>query len=221
MIQPRPWLLVAFDGDAKYILGPVDIEGTHLKNASAGMDTTATGQPTGQYAVSLELDSEGTKQFAEASQRLYEFADTDATRNRFAVVLDGTVIVAPSMNVPISDGRASITGNFTASEAQELANQLQFGSLPLNFEVQSEQQISATLGVDHLQKGIWAGLVGLLLVVGYMAWQVPWSGAAFCWVTRRCRRPHLSNHHDIVVDHGLSPLTSRCCGLDYCSRHHC
>ena len=159
------------DGDAKYILGPVDIEGTHLKNASAGMDTTATGQPTGQYAVSLELDSEGTKQFAEASQRLYEFADTDATRNRFAVVLDGTVIVAPSMNVPISDGRASITGNFTASEAQELANQLQFGSLPLNFEVQSEQQISATLGVDHLQKGIWAGLVGLLLVVGYMAWQ--------------------------------------------------
>ena len=159
------------DGDAKYILGPVDIEGTHLKNASAGMDTTATGQPTGQYAVSLELDSEGTKQFAEASQRLYEFADTDATRNRFAVVLDGTVIVAPSMNVPISDGRASITGNFTASQAQELANQLQFGSLPLNFEVQSEQQISATLGVDHLQKGIWAGLVGLLLVVGYMAWQ--------------------------------------------------
>ena len=159
------------DGDAKYILGPVDIEGTHLRSAVAGMDTTSTGQPTGQYAVSLELDSEGTKQFTEASQRLYDFAQTDATRNRFAVVLDGTVIVAPSMNVPITDGRASITGNFTASQAQELANQLQFGSLPLNFEVQSEQQISATLGVDHLQKGIWAGLVGLLLVVGYMTWQ--------------------------------------------------
>ncbi len=159
------------DGDAKYILGPVDIEGTHLKNASAGMDFTATGQPTGNYAVSLELDSEGTKAFSEASQRLYDFASTDATRNRFAVVLDGNVIVAPSMNVPISDGRANITGNFTAKEAQELANQLQFGSLPLNFEVQSEQQISATLGVDHLQKGLWAGLIGLILVVGYMAWQ--------------------------------------------------
>lgn len=159
------------DGDAKYILGPVDIEGTHLKNAGAGMDRTSTGQPTGKYAVSLELDGEGTTLFTEASQRLYNFAETDPTRNRFAVVLDGNVITAPSMNVPITDGRASITGNFTAKEAQELANQLQFGSLPLNFEVQSEQQISATLGVDHLQKGLWAGVIGLLLVVGYMAWQ--------------------------------------------------
>lgn len=159
------------DGDAKYILGPVDIEGTHLKSATAGMDRNSAGQATGKYAVSLELDGEGTTLFKDASQRLYDFAATDATRNRFAVVLDGNVIVAPSMNVPISDGRASITGNFTAREAQELANQLQFGSLPLNFEVQSEQQISATLGVDHLQKGLWAGVIGLLLVVAYMAWQ--------------------------------------------------
>lgn len=159
------------DGDAKYILGPVDVEGTNLKSATAGMATNSAGQSTGGYAVSLELDSEGTKAFSEASTRLYEFASTDTTRNRFAVVLDGNVIVAPSMNVPIADGRAQITGNFTASEAQELANQLQFGSLPLNFEVQSEQQISATLGTDHLEKGLWAGLVGLLLVVAYMAWQ--------------------------------------------------
>lgn len=159
------------DGDAKYILGPVDVEGTNLKSATAGMATNSAGQSTGGYAVSLELDSEGTKAFSDASTRLYEFAATDATRNRFAVVLDGNVIVAPSMNVPIADGRAQITGNFTAAQAQELANQLQFGSLPLNFEVQSEQQISATLGTDHLEKGLWAGLVGLLLVVAYMAWQ--------------------------------------------------
>lgn len=159
------------EGDAKYILGPVDVEGTNLKSATAGMATNSAGQSTGGYAVSLELDSEGTKAFSEASTRLYEFAATDATRNRFAVVLDGNVIVAPSMNVPIADGRAQITGNFTATQAQELANQLQFGSLPLNFEVQSEQQISATLGTDHLEKGLWAGLIGLLLVVGYMAWQ--------------------------------------------------
>ena len=159
------------DGDAKYILGPVDIDGTHLKSATAGMDYTPAGQPTGNYAVSLELDSEGTKAFTESSQRLYDFGETDPTRNRFAVVLDGNVIIAPSMNAPITDGRAQVTGNFTAKDAQELANQLQFGSLPLNFEVQSEQQISATLGVDHLEKGLWAGLVGLLLVVAYMAWQ--------------------------------------------------
>lgn len=159
------------DGTEKYILGPVDVEGTNLKSASAGMATNSAGQPSGGYAVSLELDSEGTEAFAEASNRLYGFQETDTTRNRFAVVLDGNVIVAPSMNVPITDGKAQITGNFTAAEAQNLANQLQFGSLPLNFEVQSEQQISATLGTDHLEKGLWAGLIGLILVVIYMAWQ--------------------------------------------------
>ncbi len=159
------------DGDAKYILGPVDVEGTNLKSAVAGMASSPTGQPTGQYSVSLELDKEGTKAFADSSQRLYDFMQTDATRNRFAIVLDGNVIMAPSMNAPILTGQAEITGDFSPAEAQALANQLQFGSLPLNFEVQSEQQISATLGSDHLEKGLWAGLIGLILVVLYMVWQ--------------------------------------------------
>lgn len=167
----EPLVACNVDGAEKYLLGPVDVEGTHLKRASAAMGQSPTGQPTGQYVVALELDAEGASQFAEASQRLYDLADTDVMRNRFAVVLDGNVIVAPSMNVPIADGRAEISGSFTATEAQTLANQLQFGSLPLNFEVQSEQQISATLGSNHLEKGLWAGLVGLLLVVLYMAWQ--------------------------------------------------
>lgn len=166
-----PLVTCGVEGDSKYLLGPVDVEGTHLKSATAGVETNAAGQSTGQYAVSLELDSEGTTLFAESSQRLYDMVDTDPVRNRFAVVLDGNVIMAPSMNAPIMDGRASITGNFTAAEAQQLANQLQFGSLPLNFEVQSEQQISATLGSDHLEKGLWAGLIGLILVIAYMAWQ--------------------------------------------------
>ena len=167
----KPLVACDIEGTSKYLLGPVDIEGTHLKRASAGMTTSATGQATGQYGVSLELDGEGSQQFAEASERLYNLKDTDQTRNRFAVVLDGNVIVAPAMNSPITDGKAEITGNFNASSAQSLANQLQFGSLPLNFEVQSEQQISATLGTNHLEKGLWAGLVGLILVVLYMLWQ--------------------------------------------------
>ncbi len=167
----KPMAACDVNGQSKYILGPVDVEGTHIINATATPDYTATGQPTGQYAVSLELDGEGAKLFAESSTRLYGLKDTDPTRNRFAIVLDGNVIVAPSMNVPISDGKAQITGNFSAAEAQSLANQVQFGSLPLNFEVQSEQQISATLGSSHLEKGLWAGLIGLLLVVLYMVWQ--------------------------------------------------
>lgn len=159
------------DGLSKYILGPVDVQGADLSSASAGLEYNSTGQSTGKWGVNLAFDEAGTKAFAETSQRLYDLKTTDATRNRFAVVLDGNVITAPAMNVPITDGKAQITGNFTPASARSLANQLSFGSLPLNFTVQSEQQISATLGSDHLQKGLWAGLIGLILVVLYMVWQ--------------------------------------------------
>lgn len=159
------------DGDAKYILGPADVDGEHIAKASAGMIYSSAGQPTGQWGVDLEFDKEGTDKFSESSKRLYELKASDATRNRFAVVLDGNVITAPSMNAVIADGRAQISGNFTAQSAQALANQLSFGSLPLNFDVQSEQQVSATLGTNHLEKGILAGIIGLILVVLWMIWQ--------------------------------------------------
>lgn len=159
------------DGTAKYILGPVDVPGSDLSSASAGLVYNSSGQSTGEWGVDIQFNSAGTEAFATASKRLYDLQSTDTTRNRFAVVLDGNVITAPSMNAEITDGKAQITGNFTASSAKSLANQLSFGSLPLNFEVQSEQQISATLGSNHLEKGIWAGAIGLLLVVLYMIWQ--------------------------------------------------
>ena len=60
---------------------------------------------------------------------------------------------------------------FTQAAANSLANQLSFGSLPLNFTVQSEQQISATLGSEQLQKGLIAGLIGFVLIIIYLAWQ--------------------------------------------------
>lgn len=166
-----PTVACQADQTGKFLLGPVDVDGTNLKTATAGPETTSTGQATGRYAINLAFDSDGTDKFTEVSQRLLDFDQTDPSRNQFAVVLDGNVLLAPRMNNLITDGNAQITGTFTASEAQALANQLQFGSLPLNFEVQSEQQISATLGSNHLEKGLWAGLVGLLLVVLYMVWQ--------------------------------------------------
>ncbi len=167
----RPLVACDADGTAKYILGPVDVTGANLSSATATMVYNSQGQSTGAWGVDLAFDDAGTKQFSDASQRLYGFQTSDPTRNRFAVVLDGNVITAPSMNSPITDGKAQITGNFTPASAKALANQLSFGSLPLNFTVQSEEQISATLGSDHLQKGLWAGLIGLVLVVLYMIWQ--------------------------------------------------
>lgn len=166
-----PLVACSPEGDAKYLLGPTEIEGIHVSGASSGMIYSQTGQPTGTVGVTVQFDNEGAETFREVSTRLYDLKDTDPTRNRFAFVLDGNVISAPSMNAIIPDGSAQISGNFTIDSAKTLANQLSFGSLPLNFEVQSEQEISATLGTHHLETGIIAGLIGLALVVLWMIWQ--------------------------------------------------
>ncbi len=167
----KPSISCQIDGKSKYLLGPMEIEGKHLTSAVAGQERNAQGYTTGKWVVHISFDNDGAKTFAGLSQRLHELRASDPTRSRFAMVLDGNVVSAPSMNAVIHDGNAEISGDFTAETSRTLANQLQFGSLPLNFTVESERAISATLGADHLAKGLWAGLVGLALVVLYLIWQ--------------------------------------------------
>nr|WP_311644407.1 protein translocase subunit SecD [Schaalia odontolytica] len=176
----KPYAACDESGQVKYILGPVAVPGSDLEAASAAIATNGTGQPTGQWIVSVRFNHEGAEKFKETSTILYGYHDSDPQgssyrgspdRNSFAVVLDGTVITAPSMQAIITNGEAQISGNFTPQSARALANQLQFGSLPLNFEVESEQQISATIGTDHLTVGLWAALIGFLLVILYLIWQ--------------------------------------------------
>ncbi len=88
-------------------------------------------------------------------------------QNQLAATLDSRVIVAPSFNEAIPNGKASITGNFTITGARDLAQQLKFGALPISFDLQTRNQISPTLGGEQLRYGLYAGLVGLLLVVLY------------------------------------------------------
>jgi preprotein translocase subunit SecD len=92
-------------------------------------------------------------------------------QNQFAIVLDGRVISAPRTLAAITDGRPQISGDFTEESAQTLADQLKFGALPIGFEVQSSENISATLGVSQLQSGIIAGIIGLILVGFYAFFQ--------------------------------------------------
>ncbi|MBD3688756.1 protein translocase subunit SecD [Nanchangia anserum] len=168
-------------GTQKYILSPVDVRGAEITSAQGTAATNDQGQATGGWQVTLEFSKTGAKQFAQVSKRLYEFRQSqqtsavtgmpDSQKNQFAIVLDGIVISAPGIVDPILNGQARISGDFTRTEATTLANQLQFGSLPLNFEVQQEQQISATLGADQLRWGVIAGLIGLILIVFYMVWQ--------------------------------------------------
>ena len=176
----KPYAACDDSGQIKYILGPVAVPGSDLTSATAAIARNNNGQSTGQWIVSLQFNHDGAEKFKDTSTILYGYHDSDPQgssfrgspdRNSFAVVLDGTVITAPSMQAIITNGEAQISGNFTAQSATALANQLQFGSLPLNFEVESEQQISATIGTDHLTIGLWAALIGFLLVIFYLIWQ--------------------------------------------------
>ena len=156
------------EGAIKYILGPVEISGSRIEDASAGARTTNTGAVLNEWAVSLDFDAEGTKEFAAVTKRLYPLT---APQNQFAVTIDGYVITAPSTNAVITSGQAEITGSFDQTSSKELADQLKYGSLPIGFEVQSQANISATLGTTQLYNGLLAGLIGLILVVIYSLFQ--------------------------------------------------
>jgi preprotein translocase subunit SecD len=146
----------------KYLLGPTLIEGNQLASAVAGIP-----QNNVNWVVNLEFNSEGAAAFEQATR---EISQKSEPQNRFAIVLDGVSISAPSVNEPIPGGRAEISGNFTQKSATELANVLKYGALPLAFDVSEVNNVSATLGGEQLRAGIIAGIVGLALVVGYCFW---------------------------------------------------
>lgn len=152
----------------KYILGPVEVRGENISDAFAGTITTQTGASTNTWAVNLEFDPEGTTAFGAVTQRLFSLT---TPQNQFAIVLDGYIITAPATQAVITNGQAQITGNFTQETSTILADQLKYGALPIGFEVQSQENISATLGEDSLQAGVIAGLIGLILVMAYMTIQ--------------------------------------------------
>ncbi len=154
------------DGSSKFILGPVEIEGARISGASSGLKQLQGGGTSNEWVVNITFDSKGTDQFTEVTTRLQ---GQTPPLNQFAMVLDGLVISAPSLQG--RDHRRRQGGDLRdrspVSQPPGLANQLNFGSLPISFEVKSESQISATLGSEQLQKGLLAGIIGLILVVIY------------------------------------------------------
>ncbi|MGN6637091.1 MAG: protein translocase subunit SecD [Oryzihumus sp.] len=164
----KPLVTCSQDRTAKYILGPAEVVGTDIADASSGFQTTQTGAQTNQVEIQLKFDANGTKKFGDVTSRLVSLPPP---RNQFAIVLDSQVLSAPVTQSAITAGTASITGNFTETSAKTLADQLKFGALPMSFTPQTEEQVSPTLGADQLQKGLLAGLIGLLLVVIYSLFQ--------------------------------------------------
>ncbi|MGI8809078.1 MAG: protein translocase subunit SecD [Acidimicrobiales bacterium] len=140
---------------SRYVLGPAEVKGTALSDASA------TVSQTGAWEVAFELTGEGTKQWNEMATKV-------GAGNQIAIDLDGVVRSAPRLEVTEFQGRGVITGNFTQGEAKDLALVLRYGALPVQLDRQTVQTVSATLGRDSLKAGLVAGAVGLGLVALYM-----------------------------------------------------
>ncbi len=158
-VPDQALLACSQDGTEKYLLGPTLIEGNQLTGATAGIP-----QNNVSWVVDLEFNAEGATAFENATRALSAKSEP---QNRFAIVLDGESISAPSVSEAIPGGRAQITGNFNQKTATELANVLKYGALPLAFEVSEVSNVSATLGGEQLRAGIIAGIIGLVLVVAY------------------------------------------------------
>ncbi|MGC0404766.1 preprotein translocase subunit SecD [Streptomyces sp. SAI-126] len=145
----------------KYLLGPAAVDGTEVKKAQAVFDTqTAAG-----WQVTMTFNSKGAKKFADVTGKL---AQNTQPQNEFGIVLDGQVVSSPYVSSSITGGNAQISGSFTQEEAQNLANMLSYGALPLSFQEESVTTVTAALGGDQLRAGLLAGAIGLLLVVVYL-----------------------------------------------------
>jgi preprotein translocase subunit SecD len=155
-VAAKPIITCDEEGTTKYLLSAAMIEGTQLDDASAGI-------PQGQieWVVNLSFDGTARETFAQVTRQLA------GTGEQFAIVLDGTVLSAPTVIQPISGGTAQITGQFNQEQALSLANSLKYGALPLTFTAPVVTEEGPSLAADQLSAGIWAGAFGLSLVLLY------------------------------------------------------
>ena len=155
----------------KYALDVAKVPGTQILTATANLSTTSN-----EWEVLLTLKGAGAAAYAtltsDMSSKYYSAGggnplSSDYWLDTIAVVLDGNVVTAPEVLGAIPGGSSQITGNFTQAQATQLANVLQYGSLPLTFKILTANTVSATLGHAQLVGGLIAAAIGLALVVIY------------------------------------------------------
>lgn len=152
--------------------GNVLVDGANVTNAVKQVQNN-------EIVVSLEFDSEGRSAFATATQ--------NNVGKQIGIYMDETAISKPTVNTAITDGKAVITGSFTAEEADNLAAKIRAGSLPFNLNILEYNAVGARLGADSLATSVKAGIVGVLLVLIFMliVYRVPGVAAdiALCIYT--------------------------------------
>jgi len=132
-----------------------DLTGKDLQQTSVGFDKN-----TGKPEVQLVFTGDGAQKFADITKR--------NTGKVVAIALDNQVVEAPRVNEPILNGNAVITGSFTTETAKALSIQLNAGALPVPLEILEQKTIGATLGLSSLQKSLFAGILGFIIIVIFM-----------------------------------------------------
>lgn len=140
--------------------GEEALTGQHVKSASKQIYQDQTTGRT-KAVVALEFDSEGTKLFAQATEKYLN--------QPLSIMLDETVISAPVVNSIISDGKAVIEGTFSIEDADKLAGRIEAGSLPFNLNAISTNGVGAKLGMSALATSVKAGIIGAIFIMIFMA----------------------------------------------------
>ena len=132
-----------------------ELSGADLDSTSVSFDPN-----TGKPQVQLKFTKEGAKKFAEITKR--------NIGKPLAIVLDNQLIENPTVNQAILTGDAVITGGFTIETANNLSTQLNAGALPVPLEILSSNIVEPTLGIASLQKSLFAGILGFVIIVIFM-----------------------------------------------------
>ncbi|HCJ08587.1 MAG TPA: protein translocase subunit SecDF [Lachnospiraceae bacterium] len=133
------------------------LTGSDVKNASAAIDNSGTVQ---EYVVQLAFNDEGTKKFADAT--------TANVGKRIYIIYDGEVASAPTVQTAITGGSAVINGMADDEEAEQLAQTIRIGALPLTLEELRSNEVGATLGKDALSTTLKAGAIGMAIIAVIM-----------------------------------------------------
>ena len=136
--------------------GNIVIEGSDLKDAKGGQDPTNSSA----YVVNLSFSTEGAQKFADVTTRL--------VGQRLGIYLDEEPLTNPTVNTPILNGQAYITGYATLEDAANHAVLIRSGSLPVSMSISEKRQVGASLGVDSLNKSIQAGIYGVAFIFLFM-----------------------------------------------------
>lgn len=160
--------------DEEGVVGLYALKGNRNMEPPLSGDVITNAQQTydqmGRVAVSMQMDGRGAKIWEEMT------GQASTQQSNIAIVLDNTVYSAPGVSTgPISGGRSEISGDFSITEGQDLANVLRAGKLPASADIIQSEIVGPSLGQEAIDSGIWSFAIALVFV---LLWMIFYYGKA-------------------------------------------